>query len=392
MPEVKGHRDKRPTVLVLLGCFGRGIEATGPNQNLLGMVQALGASYRVRVVAETVPGDVAGRWQTVGGVEQVPLPRGPLGASGLRRAIERTPHCLVMTNGFFDRTLTIPLLIMRRFGSIARKPALLGVHGEFSPGALAIRARRKQAYIGLCRRLGLLDGIDLQATSDQEAEDIRRALPFFRGNVVVTPVIRPVPPLPPFVARAPGAPLRIAFLSRIDTKKNLEFAIERLAEAGVAAEFDIYGPITDAGYWQACQRRMASLPASLTARYRGAVGQAQVLATLASYDLFFLPTHGENYGHAIVDALCAGTPALISDQTPWRGLAATGAGWDLPLADPSAYAAAISEAAGRDASREQAARRSARDYAVAALTEGDPVAATAAYLAGHCGVRPGIQP
>ena len=39
--------------------------------------------------------------------------------------------------------------------------------------------------------------------------------------------------------------------------------------------------------------------------------------TLSDYHLFFLPTLGENFGHAIFEALSVGVPVLISDQTPW---------------------------------------------------------------------------
>ena len=55
---------------------------------------------------------------------------------------------------------------------------------------------------------------------------------------------------------------------------------------------------------------------------------------MAANDLFFLPTRGENFGHVIAEALSVGTPVLISDQTPWRKLAAVGLGHDLPLAVP----------------------------------------------------------
>jgi glycosyltransferase involved in cell wall biosynthesis len=62
---------------------------------------------------------------------------------------------------------------------------------------------------------------------------------------------------------------------------------------------------------------------------------------MASTDLFFLPTAGENFGHAIFEALSTGAPVLISDQTPWRGLAASMAGWDLPLTDRAPWVEAI---------------------------------------------------
>jgi glycosyltransferase involved in cell wall biosynthesis len=55
----------------------------------------------------------------------------------------------------------------------------------------------------------------------------------------------------------------------------------------------------------------------------------------------FLPSLGENFGHVIVEALSAGCPILISDRTPWRGLAERGVGWDLPLEDPAGFRGVI---------------------------------------------------
>lgn len=57
-----------------------------------------------------------------------------------------------------------------------------------------------------------------------------------------------------------------------------------------------------------------------------------------------LPTKGENFGHAIFEALNLGKPVLISDQTPWRNLSAAGAGWDLPLDSQDAFVEALQEA------------------------------------------------
>ncbi len=58
---------------------------------------------------------------------------------------------------------------------------------------------------------------------------------------------------------------------------------------------------------------------------------------MREHDLFFLPTLGENFGHVILEALCAGCPVLISDQTPWRGLEEKGVGWDLSLSKPEMF-------------------------------------------------------
>ncbi len=39
----------------------------------------------------------------------------------------------------------------------------------------------------------------------------------------------------------------------------------------------------------------------------------------------------------ILEALCAGCPVLISDQTPWRRLEEKGVGWDLPFSRPELF-------------------------------------------------------
>lgn len=60
---------------------------------------------------------------------------------------------------------------------------------------------------------------------------------------------------------------------------------------------------------------------------------------------FFFPTKGENYGHVIAEALCAGLPIVIADTTPWRNLQSLGIGWDLPLSNPTAFSKALDELA-----------------------------------------------
>lgn len=50
----------------------------------------------------------------------------------------------------------------------------------------------------------------------------------------------------------------------------------------------------------------------------------------AAASLFLLPSHTENFGLVIAEALAAGVPALVTDATPWRGLAQADAGWCVP--------------------------------------------------------------
>jgi glycosyltransferase involved in cell wall biosynthesis len=46
--------------------------------------------------------------------------------------------------------------------------------------------------------------------------------------------------------------------------------------------------------------------------------------------LFLLPSHNENFGLVIAEALASGVPALVTNTTPWNALNANGAGWCVP--------------------------------------------------------------
>lgn len=329
-----------PRVLVLLGCFGRGVEASGPNQTLLGMAHALRGEFDFRVVAEAVDGDVLGQWQQVSGVAQYPISKGLAGISQLRDVLRTTPHDLLMTNGLFDRTMTLPMLTMRRLGLIARKPTMLAPHGELSPGAIDLRGGRKRAYLQVIRKLRLLDGVDLIATTEDEAVQIERE-GRFATRIWTCPNIYPIPPIPAAISRSQNEILRIVYASRIDEKKNLHGALRLLAKLDQPVRFDIFGPISDQRYWAECQSAIADLPSHIQARHRGILPQSIIHETLAAYDVMFLPTRGENFGYAIADALLAGTPVLISDRTPWRKLVEANAGWDIPLDDDCGFLNAL---------------------------------------------------
>jgi glycosyltransferase involved in cell wall biosynthesis len=104
----------------------------------------------------------------------------------------------------------------------------------------------------------------------------------------------------------------------------------------------------------------------------GAVPPAEVHRVLGRAHVLLLPTLGENYGHVILEALRAGCLPLLSDQTPWRRLAAAGVGWDLPLADEDAFRAALAEAEAME--QPEWDRRSALAAAFGARAATDPVA------------------
>lgn len=364
----------RPRILSLLGCYWPGNEATGPNQSFRALAIGLRDDFDIRVVARDGTGTAPTGWQAGDVAPLAQLPVGRFGAHGLLQLLRDTPHDLIFLNGFHDREFTIPALVWRKLGLIPRRPTILSPRGEFAQGALSLKPGKKRLYQRGVRLAELTRDIWLHATADHERQDIEASGVACQG-ILQAPNVRCLPDLPEVVRPAAGTPLHIAFLGRVSRVKNLDFALDVLAKASVPAVFEIYGPMADLDYWARLQARIARMPDNVTVIAHGALPHDRVAATLAAHDLFFLPTMGENFGHAINEALSAGLPALIADTTPWRGLQAAGAGWDLPLARPELFAAAIEEMARASTQRREAMRIAARRFAEDSFAASDAVAA-----------------
>jgi glycosyltransferase involved in cell wall biosynthesis len=89
---------------------------------------------------------------------------------------------------------------------------------------------------------------------------------------------------------------------------------------------DIYGPIIDKNYWKKCADKIKNTE---SISYKGAIPPWDVSTVLKNYHFFVLPTEGENFGHAIFDALASGIPVIISKCSPWVSLDNAGAGFYL---------------------------------------------------------------
>ena len=356
----------KPRILILIGAFWPGHESAGPNLSIKAMCQALCDEFDFLLVARDRPFGAAepmvanDAWHDLGWAKIHYLTVGRNGAEGLAALLRETPHDVLFSNGFFDREFTIPALLARRFGKAPRRPAIVAPRGEFSSGALGIKGARKGLYRFIVKTLGLANQVTFQVTSAEEEADIRAAFP--RNPVARIGNVRPLFALPD---HRPGKVFRATFLGRISPVKGLDVALEALALVTQHVDFTIYGPISDATHWARCQALIAALPANVTAHHDGELPNDAVPAAMARQDILLLPARSENFGHAIFEALAAGTPVLIGDKTPWRGLEEAKAGFDIALPDAPAVASAIDRLAAMPADGYAAWRRGARACAEA---------------------------
>jgi glycosyltransferase involved in cell wall biosynthesis len=320
---------RRPVILIFIKFYLPGFRSGGPIRTISNFVDHLVDDFDILVVtrdrdaldAESYRDVLVDEWNSVGRIRVFYASRSTVTLFGVSRLLCQTPHDVLYLNSFFGFGFTGLPLIARRFGFAPRTPCVIAPRGEFSAGALAIKAWKKRPYMAIANLLNLYGDLQWQASSHLESIDIGRESPGGADKVAVAADLPPV--FHSYSSRSDlGAPprmgrLRIIFLSRISPMKNLDFLLERLASLQSRVDFFIYGPVSDPEYWRRCRLLIDRLPSNINARYLGEVRPEQVLNTFASYDLFVFPTRGENYGHVVLEALVSGCSVLISDRTPW---------------------------------------------------------------------------
>jgi glycosyltransferase involved in cell wall biosynthesis len=128
----------------------------------------------------------------------------------------------------------------------------------------------------------------------------------------------------------------ILFLSRVHEKKGVELLLNAYAAAAAALPSSaklprllVAGPGLDTPYGQRMQALVASLPALRDAvLFPGMLTGDAKWGAFYGCEAFILPSHQENFGIAVVEALACGKPVLISNQVNiWREIEAGGGGY-----------------------------------------------------------------
>ncbi|KAA0933456.1 glycosyltransferase [Psychrobacter sp. ANT_H59] len=334
-------------ILTFTGHYLPGYKGGGPIKTIKNLFDQTGNSmfYKLitsdRDLGDTLPYNSIDHntWNKVGNAEVFYIQSGNIGYKQIIKILFERDYELIYLNSFFSPTFSVlPLIIAKTL----RQKVIVGPRGEFSEGALSLKSRKKNTFIKLYKLLNLHRGTIYQASSIYEAEDIKRVLGP-KVDIVIAEDIGAQEFAKNIAIREQI--IKAVFISRISPMKNLGFALETFKSVQNPLVYDIYGPIEDQSYWQHCQSIISDLPSHIDVHYKGELTPEQVVPILSSYDFFFMPTKGENYGHVIAEALCAGLPLLISDATPWRNLSEQGLGWDLPLDNPSAFSSAINKLA-----------------------------------------------
>ncbi|MEM8603674.1 MAG: hormogonium polysaccharide biosynthesis glycosyltransferase HpsP [Cyanobacteria bacterium P01_H01_bin.121] len=124
----------------------------------------------------------------------------------------------------------------------------------------------------------------------------------------------------------------LLYMSRIDPKKGLDLlfpALQTLQQEGCPFHFVLAGSNPqDPAYEQQIQNQIQACGLGEQTTITGIVTGDRKYAFLAAADLFVLPSYYENFGIAVVEAMLAGLPVVISEQVYiWENIQAAKAGW-----------------------------------------------------------------
>lgn len=252
--------------------------------------------------------------------------------SRYRRLIEEIDPQIVYMNGIFSLNYFVkPLLAISKSRS---KQVLIAPRGMLQLGALRIKPLKKSIYLKLFKNFLPFKKYNWHATDKTEYSDISK----FKGcsnNIYYAEVMPTLASYDSDVNKSfiNSSEFNICTISLITAKKGIHRAIEivKKIDSSRRIVYNIFGPVKDVQYWEKCKDLIPLPSKNLEINYRGAISPQEVPVILVKHQAFLLPTEGENFGHAIFEALCNGVPTVITTKTPFKNLHLKSAGLDTDL-------------------------------------------------------------
>lgn len=224
-------------------------------------------------------------------------------------------------------------------------PYFVFPHGMLDPWfkrAYPLKHFKKLLYWPWAEYRVLRDAAAVLFTSEEERRLARESFSLYRCKEVVVN----------YGTAAPDADLEIAregflnrfpqlrgkrlllFLGRLHEKKGCELLVEAFGALHRSGARDLHlvmaGPPASEAYFSHLKQLAQGPPDGLEAAitFTGMLTGQLKWGAFSAAEAFVLPSHQENFGIAVVEAMACGTPVLISNKVNiWREIVADGAGF-----------------------------------------------------------------
>ncbi len=223
-------------------------------------------------------------------------------------------------------------------------PYIVSPRGEVCENTFHMKYMKKKIVSKIAQTLGVYKNAWYHATSEEERDGLIKYYGARKDRIFLVPNIAANRSVEESTITKNLGDIRIAFISRIQRKKNLLTAIKsvNLLHDG-KVKFDIYGPMEEDDYWRICQEEILKSPKNVKIEYCGSLAPEEVSNTFRNYHCFLFPTLSENYGHVIVEALSVCCPIVLSrGTTPWDDIEGR-AGYTVDNQDIQEYCKVLNE-------------------------------------------------
>lgn len=255
------------------------------------------------------------------------------------RAIKRevSQSDIVLIHGLYQFTSTTTAFYCRKY----KVPYVLRPHGTLDP-FLVYRRRclLKMAYLFFFEKRNFIRAAAIQYSSEMEQKMTERFISKSAQAIIISEGIN-LERFDHVVYRGRYRSIHpelenkiiVLFLGRFHQKKGIELLIEAFVRV-VSQTCHAHLILAGSGDKSYTEKIMSKIERSGIFQYitvTGHLSNEEKNDILADADIFALPSYGENFGLAVVEAMACGLPVVISDKVGiWREVAEGGAGLVAP--------------------------------------------------------------
>ena len=201
-------------------------------------------------------------------------------------------------------------------------PVVVSPHGCLEPWALQHRGLKKRLALALYQKRIFSKAAMMVATARQELESIR-------WLDIETPVavIPNGVDIPHVRTHSKVDERKFLFLSRIHPKKGLPDLVAAWAAVRKPGWRVVVAGPDEEGHLDEILTQIDALGLRGDFEFTGLVTGDRKEALYADADVFVLPTHSENFGIAVAEALARGVPVITTTGAPWEDVETWRCGW-----------------------------------------------------------------
>ncbi|MCR4031244.1 MULTISPECIES: glycosyltransferase [Flavobacterium] len=201
---------------------------------------------------------------------------------------------------------------------------IVSPHGMLEPWIMCNNSWKKKLGLFLYQKNALKKANYIHATASMESANIKAL--GFKNKICIIPNGIDLSDVKDI--KINYGTKRMIFLSRIHPKKGIEYLLEAWRNSNTEDwTLEIAGN-GDENYIHSLIQSAEDLE---NVHFVGAIYGNEKWEFIRSADIMVLPTHSENFGIVIAEALASGVPVITTKGTPWEDLETHKCGWWIDL-------------------------------------------------------------